>query len=141
MKRELSRKSFAREMMRHYNFIGNQAIFGAHQDLSETALEKERKLMMKKVMRTPGLWGLTHNAKTAPPVSQLGRSPQNCGTASAPRFQGQHSFPLPWRVVSFPEGQCRLRQAPWPYNRKRVHIPVENGENHPQDALFSVDNF
>ena len=54
MTRALSRKSFATEMMRHYNFIGNQAIFGAHQDLSETAPEKERKLMMEKGNDDPG---------------------------------------------------------------------------------------
>ena len=53
MKRALSRKSFAKEMMRHYNFIGNQAIFGAHQDLSETALEKERNLIMEKGNEDP----------------------------------------------------------------------------------------
>ena len=53
MKRELSRKSFAKEMMRHYNFIRNQAIFGAHQDLSETALEKDRKLMIEKGNEDP----------------------------------------------------------------------------------------
>ena len=53
MKRELSRKSFAKEVMRHYSFIGNQALFGAHQDLSETALEKERKLMMEKGNEDP----------------------------------------------------------------------------------------
>ena len=53
MKRELSRKSFAKEMIRHYSFIGNQALFGAHRDLSETALEKERKLMMEKGNEDP----------------------------------------------------------------------------------------
>ena len=49
----MSLKSFAKEMMRHYNFIANQALFGAHQDLSETALEKERKLMMEKGNEDP----------------------------------------------------------------------------------------
>ena len=53
MHRALSRESFAKEMMRHHNFIGDQAIFGAHQDLSETALEKERKLMMEKGNEDP----------------------------------------------------------------------------------------
>ena len=53
MKRELSRKSFAREMVRHYNFIGYHALFRAHQYLSETALEKERKLMMEKGNEDP----------------------------------------------------------------------------------------
>ena len=45
------------------------------------------------------------------------------------------------RVASFPVGTCRIRPARWPHNRERVHIPVEHGENHPRDALFSVDNF
>ena len=53
MKRELSRKSFAKEMMRHHSFIGYHALFGAHPDLSETALEKERKLMMEKSNEDP----------------------------------------------------------------------------------------
>ena len=53
MKRELSRKSFAKEVMRHYSFIGNQALFGADQDLSETVHEKERKLMMEKGNEDP----------------------------------------------------------------------------------------
>ena len=48
MKWELSRESFAKEMMRHCNFIGYHALFGARLDLSEITLEKEQKLMMAK---------------------------------------------------------------------------------------------
>ena len=40
-------------MVRHYNFIGYHALFRAHQYLSETALEKERKLMMEKGNEDP----------------------------------------------------------------------------------------
>ena len=49
-------------------------------------------------MRTLRVMGADPESKTASPVSQLGRSPQNSGTPDgAPRSQGQRSFPLPWR--------------------------------------------
>ena len=53
MKRELNRKSFAKEMMRHCILFGYRAIFGAHLNVSDTALEKERKLMMEKSNEDP----------------------------------------------------------------------------------------
>ena len=53
MKRGLSRKSSAKEMMRHCNFVVRHALFGAHLDLSETAHKKERKLMIEKSNEDP----------------------------------------------------------------------------------------
>ena len=50
---DIDPKSFAKEMMRHYNFFSYQALFGSHPDLSDAALEKERKLTIGKSNEDP----------------------------------------------------------------------------------------